>query len=530
MGWRDSIPFGKAAAREEAATTDTLTDVLERYELVEVVPNGGDPFVIVAERPHEVPGEIQLASMHLEGQSATGRVVTSRDPMVEIGSTSPSPFTGNFRHEYNNELRGLNGLRKCDQMRRSDGTVRGSLRLIKTPVLAARWFVEPEDKESKRDQNAAEFIWKCLTEYMSISWSQVLTEALLMCDFGYYMFEKVWEPRIIDGKERMVLKKLAPRHPMDVKQWILDEHGGPKAVIMFSDDPGEDGRRIDIEKLLVFTFDREAGNIEGISVLRSAYKHWYYKEQLYKIDAIQKERHGIGIPVIKLPVGFTKEDRSIADNLGRNLRTNERAHVVLPPNWDLLFAKLEGQPVNAMESIKHHDKEIMKNILAAFMEGGAKDEDQVMFLKATRFIADIVCEVFNCYLIPDIIKWNFERVGTPKLKARRIGESADWRTLSFAVRNLIGAGVIRPDDKLEEHLREEMDLPMVDVATIRQTKTPQMPGGQPAPGTPGVQPASPAAPGAPNQNGARAGMPRQSTSPVVAPPAGNAGLDRSGGK
>ncbi len=491
------------ATSSSEATTATLTEILSTYDLVEVVENEGEPFVVVSERA--------------KPSKTNGETVKFADPVTfslgELGSTVPSPFSSWARQEYNAELRGLQGLEKDDHMRRGDGTVRGTLRLIKTPVLAGRWFIEPAS-DKKVDVTAAEFTWKCFTEYMSITWPQVLTETLLMCDFGYYMFEKVWEIRIIDGKVRAVWKKLAPRHPMDVVKWRLDPNGGPEAVEMSSPDPYDpEPIIIPIEKLVVFTFDKEAGNIEGMSVLRSAYKHWYYKEQLYKIDAIQKERHGIGVPVIKLPPNFTQKDRTEADQLGRNLRTNERAHVVLPPNWELLFAKLEGQPVDALKSIDHHDKEIQKNVLVAFMDGGAKDEDQVMFLKATRFIANIVCDVFNTYCIPQLIDYNFVRAGYPKLRVRRIGEQADWRTLSFAIRNLIGANVIRPDDKLEEHFREEMDLPKVDEATIRETATPQAPGATPAP------------PG-----GARVGPPRQTPKPPVGPPAKQAGVDQSGGK
>jgi hypothetical protein len=342
-----------------------------------------------------------------------------------------------------------------------------------------------------------------------------------MLDFGYYMFEKVWEERKIQGQTRMVWKKLAPRHPMDVLEWVFDDNGGPNAVKMINPDTFDpEPIVIPIEKLLVFSFDKEGGNIEGMSILRSSYKHWYYKDKLYMIDAIQKERHGIGVPVIKLPMGFSKTDKLDADQLGRNLRTNERAHVVLPPNWELLFAKLEGQPVNAMESIEHHDKQIQKNALVAFMDGNAKEEDQTMFLKATRFIADIVAGTFNSYAIPQLIDYNFVRGEKyPKLKARRIGEQADWRTMSFAVRNLIGAGVIIPDDKLEESLREEMDLPKADVATQRVVATPQAPGSGGTAQGPGQQ----------KQAGAeKPGLPRQAA-PSANPPAGNSGTDRSGG-
>lgn len=527
MGIREWLGFDPSTGKEPlpvvSSTTDTLTGVLEKYDLVEVVTNDGDPFVVVAERGSHAETPKLLAD--------GGRNVATVDAAYatqELGSASPSPFASWARREYNAELLGIQGLQKYDRMRRSDGTVRGSLRLFKTPVLSARWFVEAAS-DSKADTNAAEFVWKCFTEYMSCSWSQTLTETMLMADFGYYMFEKVWEERVIDGKTKMVLKKLAPRHPMDVQEWEYDAHGGPSGVWMFPNESSGADVFIPIAKLLIFTFDKEAGNIQGISVLRSAYKHWFYKDQLYKIDAIQKERHGIGIPVIKLPPGYNTADLRAANDLGRNLRTNERAHVVLPPFWDLIFAKLEGNLVDALKSAEHHNLEIEKNILAAFLDGKVttKDEDQVMFLKATRFVADIVCDTFNDYLIPQMIEYNYSRVEYPKLKARRIGESADWRTMSFAVRNLIGAGVIRPDDKLEDAMREEMDLPKVDLESIRETATPQNPGepGAAAPGgenkpKPGQQQ---------NMNKNAPGMPRQGKPPTGKVGAG-AGKDTSGGK
>jgi len=497
---------------ETQTLVSTMDDVLARFEIVSVVSEPGmDPFAIVT--PRQFASNVASSSIN-------------EVDLREIGTSSPSPFTSFIRAEYNRDLMGIKGLQKYDQMRRGDGTVRGTLRLVKTPVLAARWFMEPgkgpNGKIRPKDKKIAEFVWKCLTEYMSISWSQFIIESLLMCEFGYYMFEKVWEPRIIDGKYQIVWKKLAPRHPMDVKEWKYDTAGGPKSVCFWP--PNGNGYdqevMIDISKMLVFTFDKEAGNIEGISLLRSTYKHWYYKEQLYKIDAIQKERHGIGIPMITLPPGFSPQDRGLAEQMGRNLRTNERAHVVLPPNWELIMLKLEGQPVDALASIEHHDKQIEKSILAAFLADtgqGSKDVDLDLFLKATRFIADIVCQTVNDYAIKELVDFNFTGVKDyPKLRARRIGESADWRTLSFAIRNFVGANIIRPDDVLEANIREEMDLPPADEATVRETATPQAPG-EAAAGKPG------------NGEAPKAGPPRQGPAKAQLP-ASNAGADRSGNK
>jgi hypothetical protein len=287
----------------------------------------------------------------------------------EIGSASPSPFTSWTRQEYNSKLMGLTGLRTYDKMRRGDATVRSSLRMMRTPVLAADWYIEPAS-QSARDKNVADFIWQNLTEWMSLPFDQFLYETTLMLEFGYYAFEKVFTQNDPRAPGKTIWAKLAPRHPMDVKQWFFDSNGGPQSVEMW---PPEmvlyEDITIPIEKLLVFTFDKEAGNIEGFSILRSAYKHWYYKDQLYKIDAIQKERHGIGIPVVKLPPNFNDQDRRLADQIGRNLRTNERAHIVLPPNWEIEFADLRGNPVDALKSAEHHDGMIKLNVLAAFMAG-----------------------------------------------------------------------------------------------------------------------------------------------------------------
>jgi len=248
---------------------------------------------------------------------------------------------------------------------------------------------------------------------------------------------------------------------------------------------------IPIDKLVVFSFDKEAGNIEGISLLRSAYKHWYYKDNLYKIDAIQKERHGIGVPVIQLPQGYSSDDLQLADALGRNLRTNDRAHVVLPPLWTLSFAELSVQPVDCIRSIEHHDVQIEKQILGQFLQPNMKtaETDQTLFLKATRFTADIVTDVINKYAIPQLVDMNWTGALYPQLVVKRIGEQEDWRTTSFTIRNYVGAGVIVPDDPLEAHLREELGLPPADPATSRLVRSTMnrnvaQPPPQELPGTP----------------------------------------------
>lgn len=401
--------------------------------------------------------------------------VASSPSLAELGSTGMSKYGSITREEYNGALRGQTGRKKYEQMRKSDGQVRAVLRLVKTPIMAARWYISPAS-EKKKDQVIAKFVNDCLTKYMSTSFPQLMIEILTMLEFGFSAFEKVWQFRDVNGTQRVVWQKLAQRHALDAYFWVYDTNGGPDVLVMF--DPTAPGGRVDlpIAKLLAFTHEREGGDYDGVSLLRPAYKHWFYKEQLYKVDAIQKERHGIGIPVIQLPAGFTPDDRKLADEMGRNLRTNEKAHVVLPPNWVLAMLELQGNPVDAIVSIEHHDKMISREVLGQFLNlehAGASAAVMIdLFMKSTRQVAETIRDVFNKYAIPELVNYNFPRIEDyPELRVRRIGDTQDWRTVSFALRNFVGAGVIIPDERLEDWVRDEMDLPPVE-ATGKRFVTP----------------------------------------------------------
>lgn len=525
----------------------------------------------------EALNQYDLVGANHDPHNGSYVVLAERDPKMgegvatrELGYAAPSPFTSWLRSERVPELEGKRGLRTYYDMKRADGTVRGVLRLLKTPVMAARWFVEPAS-DSTADKNIAKFIEDNLFKELTVPWSRVVEDALLMCEYGFFPFELVFKR---DGG-KIKLSKLGPRHPLDISDWIWDENGGPRGIVMdgapgvvtgnqslfwntspagYNTSPmffpgdnnfqgikyGDEPVFIPIEKLIVFVLEQEAGDLRGISILRSAYKHYYYKDTLYKIDAIQKERHGIGVPIIKLPVGFSKQDRDLADDLGRNLRTNERAHIVVPSNWEIMFAKLEGQPVDCLKTIEHHDKKIQSNILAPFMDTsntGSAVEPFDIFYKSARYIANTICDTFNHFLIPKMVDFNFSRGGYPRLRVRRIGEWDDVRTMSFAFRNFVGANAIIPDETLEKYLRIELDLPAPDPATARTLpnngQQGQAPDAQPADpnsgsGTGGTAPTgtdvnTPHPPQPPE-----VGLPRQAKRANVATPAANKGRDGSG--
>lgn len=98
------------------------------------------------------------------------------------------------------------------------------------------------------------------------------------------------------------------------------------------DDDGEPTGIVDIpsERLVRFTFRQEGDNYEGVSLLRSAYKHRRYKDQLYKFDAVKHERQSVGIPVIYPASGAKDTDLDIAQDIVENIRANESGGIIMP--------------------------------------------------------------------------------------------------------------------------------------------------------------------------------------------------------
>lgn len=367
-------------------------------------------------------------------------------------------------------------LRVYEKMTRNDAQVRATLRATKIPILGGEWATEPYS-EKQVDQDAAEFLEYNLHN-MSNSWTSFLDDALRFEEFGSSIFEKVfyqstWTPK--NGSSRkpknvLMWKKLAPRPLHTISKFNYDENGGPVSIEQRVQDAN--GRQrvatIPIDKLIVFTYDKQGGDLEGQSLLRTAYKHWYYKENLYKIDGIQKERHGLGVPTIELPPNATKEDKEAAMEMLQNIRTNQSSGFVKPPGWIIEFAEVHGNLVDALKSAQEHDTMIARNVLVQFINAGQGDNGGSnagsatmadLFMKSLHHTANIVADTLFMYGIKQLIDFNFKVDGYPKLLVRHLGESRELQQWASALLNLQKAGLITGDMPTEQYVRREVRIP-----------------------------------------------------------------------
>lgn len=362
-------------------------------------------------------------------------------------------------------------------MRKSDAQVNACLLALELPIRSTLWSIEAgctvdgeEEAVTDSDTEIQKFIEAALFDDMNTTWDDLIRQILTMCTFGFSVFEKVYGMK----DDKIILKDLSQRLARTVYKWNREEDGryGITQMLYLNDEGKDFNVVLPADKIVTFTFRREGANMEGVSVLRSAYKHWYIKDTLYKLDAVKHERQAVGIPVITLPAVHEESDETEAKDILSNLRATEKSFVVLPsPDWKFEFAQMGASSVlDTEKSIIHHNTQIVQNILAGFLDLGktggggsyALSEDQSsLFLLSLTALANQICDVFNRHVIPELVDLNFdvaEGQRYPKLTFQKLGE-VKYEELASSLSTLTGSGLITPDFETEDHIRKLFDLP-----------------------------------------------------------------------
>lgn len=397
-------------------------------------------------------------------------------PRSELGDSGTRMTRGIITEDYNPNLQGVQAMRVYDEMRKGDGTVRATMMVTTLPIRRAKWFIIAAG-ESTQDKEVAMFIEKALFEWIDLSWDDIIRQALLMIPFGVMPFEKVYGVKEHEGKSYVIVEKLAPRLPKSIQQWELtDGTFGIQQIMQvggIAQIPGS--------KLLIFVNEKEGDNWWGTSMLRAAYKHWYYKNNFYKIDSVAFERQGLGIPLIKMPKGYTETDEQKAITALENLRASESAYLILPPDYEAEFMNMGSSTTRDPEkSINHHNKEILQSVLAQFLElgqtssgGGSRalsEDHSDLFLKAMEAIANNIASTINKKFIPELVDMNFDGITIyPKIDFSGISR-VDVTALGESYSKLVTAKGITPSFKDEQYLRTLMGLPEMSQEEIEKQK------------------------------------------------------------
>jgi phage gp29-like protein len=435
---------------------------------------------------------MKLLGVEIRRAKEAAEPKTTKKGLV-IGDSGTRILDGIISEEYNTKLNGATGIEVYDEMRKSDGAVRAAVQAVTLPIRAAEWYIKPASEDAA-DKAVADFVTEELFNNPSFTFDDFLRQALLSLPFGVMVFEKVFTTRDVDGTTRIVWDKLGARMPRSIQKWAI---GGGKLGILQN---RSDGQPVEIpfEKLIVFVNEMEGDNWWGTSILRAAYKHWYIKNTFYKIDAIAFERQGLGIPSGTLPDNYTERDRSTMESILKNMRANSQSYVIKPKDYEIAFMDMMARTTrDPQSSIAHHNREIMKCVLAQFLELGSTDaggtggsralsEDHSdLFLQSIESIARSIASTFTRQAVKELVDLNFEGVKQyPSLDFEGI-TADDVQALSTAYQTLRGAGGLTAQDADEAYLRKLLGLPELDEQGVREEKTTNVPvdPNNPNPGT-----------------------------------------------
>lgn len=427
----------------------------------------------------------------------------------EIGRVGQRRYGGIFYEEFLSELRGRKGAEVFTEMSNNDETIGAILFAIEMLVRQASWSVEPGGSTAK-DREAAEFVKSCMDD-MQQTWIDTISEILSFLTYGWSFHEIVYKRRMGRTKDNRTSSKyddgligwmkLPIRSQETLYQWEYDDQDN---LIGMTQMPPPDFGLITIpmNKAMLFRTRSRKDNPEGRSILRTAYRSWYFKRRIQEIEGIGIERDLAGLPVITTPEGmdiWDKDDedmnaiRAGLEAMVKNIRRDSTEGLVLPFGYTFELTSTGGsRQFDTNSIIARYDTKISQTVLADFIQLGhesvgsfALSSDKTnLFSMAICAFLDIICQTFNSQGIPALIDINGDHFAGvtdyPRLTHGDI-EDVDLATMATFIKDMTSIGVIIPDESLEDYVRQLGKLPKrtTDTVPMEARRAAQQQGNEP---------------------------------------------------
>lgn len=426
------------------------------------------------------------------------------DEYIELGSTGLKRTGGMVREEFLPELTGTRWTRKIKEMSEQDPIVTAELLAIEMLLRQVDKDIEPSDGDSGQ----AEFVESCLDD-MSSSWEETLSEILTMLPYGWSYMEMTYKRRSGDNRDpkrnskhndgKIGWRKWSIRAQDSLWKWEFDDSGGVQG--MWQSVDGQMPVLIPIEKALLFRTTTKRGNPEGKSVLRGAYRPYYFKKNLENIEGIGVERDLAGLPVAYMPPKFmsknaTSDEAALfaqVQEIITNIRRDEQEGVVWPLAYDD-----KGNPMFKLELlsapgsrqfdigsiIQRYNTQIAMTTLADFITLGHENVGSYslsatkdsLFKTALEAWLKSIADVINTHAIPRLLRLNgISLDALPKLKFGGVGK-VTLEDITLFMNAAANAGMqLFPSVEVENELRSQVRLPLLDETESDQREQPQTP-------------------------------------------------------
>lgn len=367
---------------------------------------------------------------------------------------------------------------------RADPAVTAALAALTFPILGAALTVDGASDDPE-DAKLAEFVEEGLAN-MTTDLATHRMETLDSVGDGVSVFYTRYEQRE-DGLWHLRKLKLLPNK--SITEWNVDEdHGGPEGVTQTL--PSGSRESFTMDELLVFTHMRRGDSLLGRPALRAMYRPWFLIDKLSRIGAIAVERGASGTPWARYTGGSDTEGRKL-DRALQGLHAQERAYLRVDedvPDWGI--KGIEGATIDPVPLMEYQRRDLFLAPLAQFLALGSdgvgsmalSGDHSNFFMLALQFIARELEDVYNRYLIPRWIGYNWT---VPADRLPRVTHGAidrrDVGAWTQAVAAMVGAGIPLPMDALAEEATRYLGITVpereaqADVGGVADVNDPNAP-------------------------------------------------------
>ena len=428
---------------------------------------------------------------------------------------------------------GRQAARQYREMRDNDALIGGIFLALESLFRRVQYVETPAPKpDGPRGQWTetraafwATYLQQCRDD-MSHTWPAFISEALTSLEYGFAPFELCWKYRIGPAEEdptrhsrytdgRIGWRKIALRQQTSVSRWEVDQDGGILGFWQFNTGGWAVGGAsevfIPISKAVLFRTNESA--VEGRSLLRNSRRAYFYRQRIQEFEAVGVERDLAGLPHMEVPTQLLSPDASPGEQATLNalqrqmseLRNGERAYIITPAERELgfdaagnpkdvstgyrfrLVSSAGGRAHDTNTIVRRYTSEIATSFLATFLllgsEGGgahalSKDLTQLFELAGTGILDGVVATI-NRFAVQPLMQLNGVPPELwPTLSHGGLSDEA-LQAMIATINGLLTSGGLTPDDNLEKHLRDQLNLPDKAVPTpaelAAQTPTPAAP-------------------------------------------------------
>lgn len=417
------------------------------------------------------------------------------NPFAEIGSTGLRRWGGLVYEEFLRELSGARAIEVYKEMSSNDPIVSAILFTIEMLIRNAKWDIEPAST-AREDVEAQEFLESCRDD-MQQSWADTIAEVLSMLSYGWSYHEIVYKVRRGDSFDELLSsrfndgrigwRKLPIRAQDTLFRWNFDDAGEIRGFVQ-APPPDYKHRDVPMTRALLFRTTAHKGNPEGRSILRGAYRPWFFKKHIETMEAIGVERDLAGIPIAWVPPRLLDPNASLEDKqalasykkMATNLKRDEQEGMVYPLQYDengnkvydfTLLATGGTRQFDTNGIVNRYDQRIAMQVLADFVLLGHEKVGSFalnssktnLFATAIGAWLSSIAEIMNKVAIPRLFRMNnFTVTKLPRLVPGDI-EAVDLTELGAYITSLSGAGAqLFPDADLETWLKRQAKMPVRD--------------------------------------------------------------------